>query len=728
VRTTHTTVRSVLPRWTPIISLTLAVAFAAVEVAAGPFVLTLNVTSVDAAGRQLVGPFGETPRVVLRALNVTRECRDFVCAFNETLSFVNSTSILVNVSIYWLGVLVYEKSLSVENGTRTNLMAKINASTIRLVLTNDGGRALERCTARVVGLKPKTPALTVASGQAVSLPFGDYNASSAECKVEWASDPLAVPVLDPLFRVSNGTPSVSLRLGVAGAYKVELRRADGSPLVGARVKIVYVGARNFTVFDGTANLGYVTLSDLPYGRYLIAVSWQGETLLNSIVEVNGLQKGVNLTTNLLPAVTLAVLDADSRPVAGARLRIARVGGGSAAFDAVSDLRGQVVLSNVVPGGYVVSASWRNYTFSVPVQVSGSAVEVKLPLRKVKVRVVTEPACAGSCSLPPGLSAELAYGGDVLASASLARASAELVLEPSELVYVAAPLKLRVFWNGSEIFERDLSAEASVLSFALPFYNISLRVVDASGRPLPNASLKVADELGAKAARTDLQGVAEVGFVYGRKVRVEAFWMGVPVAKEVVAVAPEPVEVKASVYTVKVEVVNALGQPVAGALLTATVNGSGYSFELRAQTRDDGAAELRLPVPPGAQVTLEVRKGRVRLVRQLLTEEVNRGATRVALDLLIDLGPLQLRAGEFAALVAAAVAAALAVALALKVWGGRMAARGVFEEYGGRAGVEEESEEETSWKGFLERFREVFGSEKVEEGGEEEEGEGFFDEF
>jgi hypothetical protein len=78
-------------------------AFAAVEVAAGPFVLTLNVTSVDAAGRQLVGPFGETPRVVLRALNVTRECRDFVCAFNETLSFVNSTSILVNVSIYWVG-------------------------------------------------------------------------------------------------------------------------------------------------------------------------------------------------------------------------------------------------------------------------------------------------------------------------------------------------------------------------------------------------------------------------------------------------------------------------------------------------------------------------------------------------------------------------------------------------------------------------------------------------
>jgi hypothetical protein len=128
------------------------------------------------------------------------------------------------------------------------------------------------------------------------------------------------------------------------------------------------------------------------------------------------------------------------------------------------------------------------------------------------------------------------------------------------------------------------------------------------------------------------------------------------------------------------------------------------------------------------VTLEVRKGRVRLVRQLLTEEVNRGATRVVLDLLIDLGPLQLRAGEFAALVAAAAAAALAVALALKVWGSRMAARGIFEEYGGRAGVEEESEEETSWKRFLERFKEVFSSEKVEEGGEEEEGEGLFDEF
>lgn len=722
--TTSGTVRDVLSRWLLITPLAFALALATAKVVAGPVILMLNIAVADATGRQLVGLAEEKPLVVMRALNNTYRCSSFVCYFNETLLNINLTSIQVNVSIYWLGVLVYEKSVYVENSSRTDLLAKVNASTVEVTFTNDGGEALKGCDAYLVSLKHKNFALSVASRQSVSLPFGAYNVSSARCRVNWTSEPIVVPVLNPAFQVSNGTSSVSVRLGVAGVYKLELKRADGSPLVGARVKVVHIEAKNATVFEGTANVGYVTLRNLPYGRYLVTVSWQGETLLNSVVEVNGLQRGINLTTNLVPLVTLTVLDADSQPVAGAKLKIIRAAGGAAAYDVVSDLKGQVVLSNVIPGSYVASSSWLNYTFAVPVYVSGPAVDIKLPLRRVQVKVGTEPACGRGCSLPPGLSAELQCGGVVIAGASLTTASAELVLEPSERVYVNALLKLRVFWNGTKLFEKDLSAEERVLSVSLPFYNLSLNVVDASGNPLPKTSLKVVDELGAKIVETDFEGAAEVGFVYGRRVRVEAFWGGVPVAKEVLAVTPEVVLIRASVYTLKIEVLNALRQPVAEAKVVAWVNGSGYSFRGSAVTRDDGVAELKLPVPPNSQVLLEVSKGRVHLTRQLLSGEVSEGSTRVVLDLLADLGPLQLRVGEAVGLALAAVVAILAALVALRVWSKKTASRGLFEVYGG--GVEVEEERKVSWKGVFDRFKEVFGAEKEEE--EEGEEEGLFDEF
>lgn len=720
------TVRSVRLRWLTIIPLAFALAFAVVKVVAGPATLTLNITVTDAAGGRLVGLAGERPLVIVRVLNATDQCSDFVCYFNETFLNINLTLIQVNVSVYWFGVLVYEKSFHAENGSRTDLLARVNASTVKLILVNDMGEALKDCEAYLVGLNPKISTLNIVNGQTASLPFGAYNVSSARCKVDWTSAPVAVPVLNPSFQVYNGTKNVSVRLGVAGVYKLELRRADGSPLVGARVKVEYIEAKNATVFEGTVNVGYVTLNNLPYGRYLVTVSWQGEPLLNSVIEVNGLQRGINLTTSLLPLVTLTVLDADSQPVAGVKLKIVRAAGGATAFDAVSDIKGQIVLGNIVPGSYIVSSSWLNYTFSIPVYISGFATDVKLPLRKVQVKVGTEPACGGSCSLPPGLSAELWCGGVMLANASLSAPSAELVLEPRERVYVNAPLKLKVFWNGTKLLEKDLSADVGVLSATLPFYNISLNIVDAFGKPLPDTYLKITDDLGVKVAKSDLEGVAEVGFVYGRKVRVEAFWGEVPVAREVVTITSEAVQIKAAVYTVKVEVLNALGQPVAQASVTAWVNGSGYSFKSGAVTRDDGAAELKLPVPPNSQVLLEVGKGRVRLTRQLLTDEVNNGATRVVLDLLVDFGPLQLRVGEVAGLALAVAVAILASLVALRIWGRRTASRGLFEVYGGRSEAGEEEEEEASWRSVLGRFKEVFGAEKEKE--EEAEEEGLFDEL
>jgi len=703
------------------ISLAFALTFVTAEVVAGPFVLIVNVTVTDAKGNPLAGVAEGKPQVVLRVLNITEQCLSTTCVFNKTLLGVNSTSIQANISIYLFGVLVYKMSFMIENNTQVNLFAKINASTVKINLSNDHGAFLKDCDARIIGLDPKVPALDVASGQKVTLPFGVYNVSTARYKVPRASAPALVPVLNPSFRVLNGTEEVNVRLGVAGAYRLELRKADGSPLAGARVRVAHVEAGNATVFEGEASGGYVTLSNVPYGRYLVTVEWRDETLFSGVMLIDGSRKGVNITTSLLPLVALTVLDADSHPVAGARLRISRAVGGAAAIDVISDHRGQVVLTDVVPGVYTVSSSWRDYPFSVSAYITGTVAEVKLPLRKVKVKIETEPTCS-SCSLPPGLSAELLCGEDSLANASLARASAELVVDSTERVYVDAALKLRISWNGIKIFEKELRADVGVVSVVLPFYNLSLKVVDARGRPLPNASLKVFDELGVRAVKSDFKGVAELGFVYGRRVRVEVFWEGVPVAKEAMACTPELVEVKTSVYTVKVEVVNALGQPVVGALLVARVKGLGYYSEQRAVTRDDGAAELRLPAPPDAQVTLEVSKGRVSLARQLLSEEMSGGATRVALDLLLDLGPLQLRVGEFASFVAVAVAVAVAAIYALKVLGRRAAVRGVFEVYGGEAGMEEG--EETPWKGVFERFKEIFSSEKAEE----EEEEGLFDEL
>lgn len=702
--------------------LAIPLAFAAVVVA-GSITFSLNISVLDAAGGQLVGPAGEKPTIVVHVLNGTPlQCEDFSCKFyNVSLpSPGNATSAVVNVSVYWLGVIVYKGSVVAPNGTLVDLKVKVNASTVRFLCENDNGAPLGGCRLNVVGLAPQVKGFSVVSGQPVSLAFGEYNVTRAT--YERDGKLFEVPVLTPGLRVSNGTSVASVRLGVCSTFALEVKRMDGSPLAGAEVEVTYVDAGNVTIYKSDRSASTVYLSNVPYGRYLVVVRWRGEALANRLIEVSATRRNASIVVNLLPYVTLVAKDYDGQPVAGANLKVSRAAGAPFSVDVTTDQGGQAVLGDVAPGAYIVSFKWLNYTLNLPLRIEGSLVEVVLPLRRFRVRIGDEFACS-RCLLPQGLSASLSCAGVLLANVATDRPLSEAVLEPNGPVYVGAPLKLRVVWDGRVLLERDVSAYNAVETVELPFFGLLLKVVDAAGKPLPGALLKIADELGIRNATSGIGGEAELEFLYGRRADVEVFWGGVPVAKEVVTPA-EAVQIRANVYTLRVEVRGALGQPVANAQLEATVNSSGYSFRGSAATRDDGVAELKLPAPPGSRVVLEVSKGRASLSRELLTAELEQGVVSVTLD-LVEVGPLQLRTGEVAGLVLAAAALTAAVFIALSVWGRRAGSRGLFEVYGGVEEAGEGEEAGTFRSRLLGRLKDVFGAEKEEE---EEEEEGLFDEL
>jgi len=682
--------------------LTLIVVLLVASTTAETFTSQVTIRVLDAAGRRLTCDEYK-PLVRLEGYGYARECSGHECSFNVQVTS-NESSLSFNLTVYWLGTRVYKGALLLTNGSSKTVEVKVNATKVKLLGVDDGGRRVDSCKLEVEGAAK----LTLECGVTVSLPFGTYRVRSAELLI--ADRYVPVGVEDEEFEVTSDSAEVRVGLEVASSVTLRIVKLDGSPLTNGTLKLMFLDAEEpVSVYEGPIEGGAVTLRDLPYGEYLAEVYWSGLRLLSENVEVGPSSATITLTTSLLPRAQLRLLDADGYPLANTPIQVE---GAGLKMIVVTDEGGWASLSDVLPGFYNVSIRWLNRAISAPVYIGeGGSATVRMPLRALKV--VLAPKMASD--LPSGLRAELLYEpeGYVLAEASLNAPSPQLILSPQMPIPLDVSLKLVVHWGDRLLLEGVVDPYSRVRYVNLSFIDLEVEVVDASGNPLPGAMLRVEDALGVREVEADQYGRVLLKHLYGERFEVEAIWRRIPVARESAAFKRKIV-VKAYVYDLRVVVRGAIGQPVAGALVSVSVSGPGFSLEANATAGSDGLAEIRwLPAPPGSTLVLRVAKGRVELVKPLTPTDLEEGVIEVRLDLLIDYGWLQLRVSEFIVLVAVATLSIAAAALVYRALRVRLAAMKVLSEYR----VEWEAAPSSFWDRLRARIRAVLGSEEEEEEGE-----------
>lgn len=293
--------------------LTLLATLLAAQALAGTFTSQITVEVLDASGRRLV--FGEQePRIRLAGHGYVDEQSGDTCSFNVQVES-NETSLSFNLTVYWLGAIVYRGAILLVNGSSRTVEARVNATRVKLLGVDDEGRETGRCKLELEG-----PAkLAVECGATVSLPLGLYRVKSAELLL--ADHYVPVEVEEGEFEVSSGSGEVRVRLGVASSVTLRVVKADGSPLVNGTFQLFFLGAREpVSVYNGSLEDGSLTLKELPYGNYLAEVYWDGTKLLSRSITLGPSSGTITLATSLMPRVELRLLDADGYPLANTLVR------------------------------------------------------------------------------------------------------------------------------------------------------------------------------------------------------------------------------------------------------------------------------------------------------------------------------------------------------------------------------------------------------------------------
>lgn len=681
------------------------------------FDIGLNIT--DARGSRIAGFNGNQPHVKMTLGNVSWRLDCFSCIFKGArVNLINASArVEVNFTISWLGVEVLRESLAliVDSSANNTVLYigtfRMRALNIEVVGTNDEGARLGRCEFEVNGLNVPLRGLKLRCGETVTLPFGIYNVTSASYTVD-QNFQVRISPLTTSFQVSNTTDStVKLVLGVAGSYSIAVEKKDGSPLIGANLELVGIDVGNATFYKGVVQSVPLKLSNLPYGRYLARVAWRGEQLHQALLTVDQTTRSATLRTKLVPGATLVVFDADEQPLGNLTLSIT---GPGLNVTLTTDSLGYVTLQNVIPAFYTVRVRWMTSTIARQVHVGEGGATVKLPLRRVCIRLMPNLRCRERCSLPSGLSAEVLYGDSVLARVRTTEPLEIVRLETRDPVYVGAQLLLRVHWNDTPLLSKVFDPSERELSFELPFFDLLIVVNNARGSPLPGAIVAVIDDLGERRSVSDAYGLARVRFLYGDFATLKVVWSDATVSKLLVDASSGQVVVNTCVYPLVVEVLGVL-RPIEGARVTAYVFGTGLSFNASAITESGGKATFEVPYPPGSHAKLTVAKGRIEVERILTLEDFNRGVLQIRLDILIDFGWMQIKTDEAMLLAAAATLLSSATILVMRRLSSSRAKRAIFAIYGG---TEKREREEV-----LDRLRRIFEAEREEE----EEG-GLFEEF
>lgn len=676
----------------------------------GDFKALLTVYVKDAQGLDLKFD-AEKPLVKLG--NYT--CTGSQCRFNITLLNYEETSLPINLSVFWLNMPVYQREYILENGTTYSFTVKTNASRVNISGVNDRNKKLEKCR---LTLKPYgvTKTYTVLCGNEISLPFGTYSVENAE--VQLATSFVRVQTAVSGFTVVNGTKSVQVPLNVADSITLRLLKSDGSLMTDCHLTLLFDPSNyNVTVYNGRVQGGIIPLYNLPYGTYLADVTWYGINVLKTVFTIGGKYSTINLTSSLLAQVRLQILDTDSKPLQFIKVKITGMGINE---EVTTNAAGYAFLTDVPPGTYYVTVKCVGGEASSFARITTGESWAVIPSRRLNLTIVSEYAGGlMTPNLPPGLWASISYNDSLLSYSENTEEKLQLTLNLDKPVCVQTSLKLKIGWNECILIEKTIEPYSSQLVEKVPFLDLEIKVTDRRGDPLAGALVEVNDELGLRTLKTNEYGIVYAYHVYGKHFKVEVKWEGVSVASQNVRAPTYSLELNADVWKLQVDVRNAIGNPVSGALIVFLVEGENFSYTVNATTRDNGIVEIALPVPSSSHVEMSVVKGRVHANYVVTNKDLKTGIIQVSTDLILDYGPLQLRVGEVVIAALIGIPMLLAVVVVFKYVTKRRTAESVFTVYG-RELKSEEEESKNLMEALRDRFKTIFSAEEEEGEGEEEE--------
>ncbi|MEM3137721.1 MAG: carboxypeptidase-like regulatory domain-containing protein, partial [Thermofilaceae archaeon] len=509
-----------------------------------------------------------------------------------------------------------------------------------------------------------------------------------------------------------------ISLNVADSITIRLLKSDGSLMNDCRLILLFdPNNYNVTVYNGRVQGGIIPLYNLPYGTYLADVTWYGVNILKTIFTIGGKYSTINLTSSLLAQVRLQILDTDSKPLQFIKVKITGMG---IEREVTTNAAGYVFLTDIPPGTYYVTVKCIGGEASSLARITTSESWAVIPSRRLNLTIVSE--YAGGLitpNLPPGLWASIYYNDSLLNHSENIEESPQLTLNLDEPVCVQASLKLKIGWNENILIEKTLVTYSSQLVEKVPFLNLEIKVTDKGGDPLAGALVEVSDELGVRTFKTNERGIVYVYHIYGKRFKVEVKWEGVSVALQNVHAPAYSLELNADVWKLRVDVKNAIGNPISGALIVFLVEGETFSYVVNSTTRDNGIVEFVLPVPSGSHVEMRMVKGRVNANYVVTNKDLQTGIIQVNTDLILDYGPLQLRVGEAIIIALMGVPMLLAVIVVYKRIVRRQTAESVFTVYGKEFKSEEE-EGKSLVETLRDRFKTIFSAEEKEEESEEEE--------
>ncbi|MCA8943517.1 MAG: carboxypeptidase regulatory-like domain-containing protein, partial [Planctomycetes bacterium] len=282
-----------------------------------------------------------------------------------------------------------------------------------------------------------------------------------------------------LTSIAAGRKDVTFRLVRHGSVRGVVVDANGEPIVGSQVETLDESEGMFgrTVVTTTDASGRFELDGVPAGDLRLRATGAHRPTTSHVVTVPGGMplEGVRLVVDVGSRILVSVLDAENRPVGGARVRVCEASGESDAaarvferrverdgatelsfdFDSAgndlgrgeTDTEGRVEIGGLPGGPVFVSAMHDEYAGSRPIRVvlpRVGRVEARLTLReggRVEVAIVDasgEPRAAGfSIRGPiiagePVTATELRSGADGIAVVGpLAAGSYEAVLVQEE---------------------------------------------------------------------------------------------------------------------------------------------------------------------------------------------------------------------------------------------------------------------------------------------------------
>jgi hypothetical protein len=397
--------------------------------------------------------------------------------------------------------------------------------------------------------------------------------------------------------------------------RVTVRDLAGAPLPGAQV-ILRDNVTDIISDSRITNATGLAVSRLPKHVYDVEVRW-----LESVVNLTyGLAIAGNASlaiTALVYQVSLRLLDSRSAPVEAARVDLA-LSTGKVIITAITGADGRVGLQ--APGGvFRLTATWRNVRIHDDPAFSINASGPRDVM--VGVYYVGFTVADGADKTVSGAIIRVTSGGkpvDSNTSGLDGKASMRLPTTAHD-----GPHLVEVWWLGAKVHSAPLNVTADApVKLVVDILYVVVTVSDSRSQAVDGAVVE-ASHAGSlvSTAATGADGKATLRLPKA-PIRFEVTWLGVGVHDSTVNVTGAPVPLSASVYYLKVTLVDSRSQPVQGALLRYITPAGVEITEV--STGADGVAEARAP------------GGKVEVAASWYRTEVHRSEVALAADVAVSL--------------------------------------------------------------------------------------------